>query len=96
MNEDDNLITQLTDIKDNGSGLMAIPWTDEGWEKTFLEKPHYSDDKNIQKKFEFAVKRTGIGRVLSALCKELSNIYLKRFIEEYFEDNQLWTEYMEH
>ena len=96
MNEDNNLITQLTDIKDNGSGLMAIPWTDECWEKTFLEKPHYSDDKNIQKKFEFAVKRSGIGRVLSALCKELDAHELKWFIEKYFEDNKLWTDYYEH
>ena len=101
MNDDNNLITQLTNIpedkcgKGEWRGLTSIPWTDEGWEKTFLEKPHYSDDKNIQKKFEFAVKHTGIGRVLSALCKELSNIYLKRFIEEYFEDNKLWTDYME-
>ena len=95
MNDDNNLITQLTDIKDNGSGLITIPMTDEEWEELCFEKPHYSDDKEIQKKFEFAVKRTGIGRVFSALCKELNNIYLKRFIEEYFEDNKLWTDYME-
>lgn len=95
MNIDNNLITQLTDIEDNGSGLTSIPWTDEGWEKTFLEKPHYSDDKNIQKKFEFAVKYSGIGRVLSSLCKELDVHELKWFIEKYFEDNNLWTDYYE-
>lgn len=94
MNINIPLITQLTDIEDNGSGLTSIPWTDEGWEKTFLEKPHYSDDKNIQKKFEFAVKHTGTGRVLSAMCKEF-NESLKWFIEEYFEDNKLWTDYIE-
>ena len=95
MNDDNTLITQLTDIKDNGSGLMTIPWTDEGWEKTFLKKPHYSDDKNIQNKFEFAVKRSGIGRVLSALCKEFNDESLKQFIEKYFENEQLWTDYYE-
>ena len=101
MNDDNNLITQLTDIpedkcgKGEWSGLMAIPWTDEGWEKTFLEKPHYSDDKNIQKKFEFAVKYTGMGRVLSALCEYVTAEHLKPFIEAYFENNQLWTEFME-
>lgn len=89
------LQTQLTDIEDNGSGLTSIPWTDEGWEKTFLEKPHYSDDKNIQKKFEFAVKYTGMGRVLSALCEYVTAEHLKPFIEAYFENNQLWTEFME-
>ena len=94
MNIDNTLITQLTDTEDNGSGLKTIPWTDEGWEKTFLEKSHYSDDKNIQKKFEFAVKRTGIGRVLSALCKELDVLELKLFIDEYFENEQLWNDYM--
>lgn len=95
MNIDNTFVTQLTDIEDNGSGLTAIPWTDEGWEKTFLEKPHYSDDENIQKKFEFAVKCMGIGRVLSAMCKEFSNESLKQFIEKYFEENQMWINYME-
>lgn len=89
------LITQLTDIEDNGSGLMAIPMTNEEWVELAFEKPHYSDDKNIQKKFEFAVKMTGIGRVLSAMCKEFNDESLKRFIEKYFEDNKLWTDYME-
>lgn len=96
MNDDNNLITQLTDIEDNGSGLTTIPMTDEEWEELCFEKPHYSDDENIQRKFEFAVKHTGMERVFSALCKELNNIYLKRFIEEYFEDNKLWTDYYEH
>jgi len=95
MNDDNTLITQLTDIKDNGSGLMTIPMTDEEWEELCLEKPHYSDDKNIQKKFEFAVKRSGIGRVLSALCKEFNDETLKQFIEKYFEENQMWTDYYE-
>ena len=95
MNDDNNLITQLTDIKDNGSGLATIQMTDEEWEELAFEKPHYSDDENIQKKFEFAVKHTGMGRVLSAMCKEF-NESLKWFIEEYFEDNKLWTDYMEH
>ena len=95
MNVDNSLITQLTDIEDNGSGLSAIPWTDEGWEKAVLKKPHYSDDKNIQKKFEFAVKRTGMGRVLSAMCNEFADESLKLFIEKYFEENQMWTDYME-
>lgn len=94
MNNNNNLITQLTDIEDNDSGLMTIPMTDEEWEELCFEKPHYSDDKNIQKKFEFAVKRTGMGRVLSAMYKEF-NESLKWFIEEYFEDNKLWTDYME-
>ena len=40
MNDDNNLITQLTDIKDNGSGLITIPWTDEEWEELCFEKPH--------------------------------------------------------
>ena len=95
MNIDNPLITQLTDIKDNGSGLMAIPMTDEDWQELCIEKPHYSDDEDIQKKFEFAVKHTGMGRVLSALCKELDVLELKLFIEEYFENEQLWNEYME-
>lgn len=95
MNINIPLITQLTDTEDNGSGLTSIPWTDEGWEKSVLEKPHYSDDKNIQKKFEFAVKRTGMGRVLSALCKYVTDEHLKPFIEAYFENNQLWTDYYE-
>ena len=95
MNIDNTFITQLTYTKDNGSGLSAILMTDKEWKELAFEKPHYSDDENIQKKFEFAVKHTGIGKVFSALCKELINIYLKRFIEEYFEDNQLWTDYME-
>lgn len=94
MNIDNSLITQLTDIEDNGSGLMAIPMTDKEWEELCFEKPRYSDDKNIQRKFEFAVKHTGMGRVLSAMCKEF-NESLKWFIEEYFEDNKLWTDYME-
>lgn len=94
MNDDNNLITQLTDIEDNGSGLTTIQMTDEEWEELCFEKPHYSDDENIQKKFEFAVKHTGMGRVLSAMCKEF-NESLKWFIEEYFEDNKLWTDYME-
>lgn len=89
------LETQLTDIEDNGSGLTSIPWTDEGWEKTFLEKPHYSDNEFIQKKFEFAVKYTGMGRVLSALCEYVTAEHLKPFIDAYFENNQLWTEFME-
>ncbi len=95
MNINIPLITQLTDIEDNGSGLTSIPMTDEEWEELCFEKPHYSDDKNIQKKFEFAVKRTGIGRVLSALCEYVTDEHLKPFIEVYFENNQLWTEYME-
>ena len=95
MNNDNNLITQLTDIKDNGSGLITIPMTDEEWEELCFEKPYYSDDENIQKKFEFAVKMTGIGRVISAMCKEFNDELLKRFIEKYFEDNKLWTNYYE-
>lgn len=95
MNIDNPIITQLTDTEDNGSGLMVSPITDEEWEEMCLEKPHYSDDENIQKKFEFAVKITGIGKVLSALCKEFNDKSLKRFIEEYFEDNKLWTDYIE-
>lgn len=95
MNIENPLITQLTDIEENGSGLTTIPMTDEEWKELCFEKPHYSDDKNIQKKFEFAVKITGIGRVLSAMCKEFNDKSLKRFIEEYFEDNKLWTDYME-
>lgn len=75
--------------------LTSIPWTDEGWEKAFLEKPHYSDDENIQKKFEYAVKYTGIGRVLSSLCNALLDFQLKAFIEQYFEDNKLWIDYKE-
>lgn len=63
INIDNSLITQLTDIEDNGSGLMSIPMTDEEWMELCLEKSHYSNDENIQKKFEFAVKMTGIGRV---------------------------------
>ena len=93
MNTDDTLITQLTDIEDNVSGLTTIQMTDEEWEKMAFEKPYYSDDENIQKKFEFAVKHTGTGRVLSALCKELDVLELKLFIEEYFENNELWTDY---
>ncbi|MBO6271783.1 hypothetical protein J6O48_03270 [bacterium] len=89
MNIDNTLITQLTDIEDNGSGLTTILMTDEEWEELAFDKPHYSDNKNIQKKFEFAVKLTGIGNVLSALCKEFNNELLKRFIEKYFEDNKL-------
>ena len=102
MNDNNNLITQLTNIPEDKcgsgewSGLMSIPMTDEEWIERTLEKPHYSDDENIQKKFEFAVKRTGIGRVLSALCKEFNDESLKRFIEKYFEYNKLWTDYMEH
>ena len=95
MNDDNNLITQLTDIEDNGSGLTTIQMTDEEWEELCFEKPHYSDDENIQKKFEFAVKHTGMGRVLSAMCKKFNDESIKRFIEEYFEDNNLWTDYME-
>lgn len=95
MNIDNSLITQLTDIEDNGSGLTTIPMTDEEWEELCFEKPHYSDDKNIQKKFEFAVKYSGIGKVLSAMCKEFNNESLKQFIEKYFEDNKLWTDYIE-
>lgn len=95
MNDNNDLITQITDTEDNGSGLITIPMTDEEWEKTFLKKPHYSDDENIQKKFEFAVKITGIGRVLTAMCKEFNDESLKRFIEKYFEDNKLWTDYDE-
>lgn len=93
MNEYNPLITQLTDIEDNGSGLTAIPMTDEEWLELALEKPHYSDDKNIQKKFEFAVKMSGIGRVLSTICKELNDESLERFIEKYLENNKLWTDY---
>lgn len=92
MNKDNTLITQLTDIEDNWSGLTVIPMTDEEWEELAFEKPHYSDDENIQKKFEFAVKMTGIGRVLSSLCKEFNNESLKRFIEEYLENNELLKE----
>ncbi len=95
INIDNSLITQLTDIEDNGSGLMSIPMTDEEWMELCLEKPHYSDDENIQKKFEFAVKMTGIGRVLSTLCKYVTAEHLKPFIEAYFENNQLWTDYYE-
>lgn len=95
MDIDNPLITQLTDIEDNGSGLITIPMTDEEWKELCFEKPHYSDDKNIQKKFEFAVKYSGIGRVLSALCKYVTDEHLKLFIETYFEDNKLWTDYME-
>ena len=95
MNIDNPLITQLTDIEDNGSGLMTIPMTDEEWKELCFEKPHYSDDENIQKKFEFAVKITGMGRVLSALCEYVTTEHLKPFIEEYFEGNKLWTDYME-
>ena len=69
--------------------------TDEEWEELAFEKPHYSDDENIQKKFEFAVKMTGIGRVFSVMCKEFNDELLKRFIEKYFEDNKLWTDYYE-
>lgn len=94
MNIDNTLITQLTDIEDNGSGLTTILMTDEEWEELAFDKPHYSDNKNIQKKFEFAVKLTGIGNVLSALCKEFNNELLKRFIEKYFEDNKLQTDYI--
>lgn len=96
MNIDNTLITQLIDIKDNGSGLTVIPMTDEEWVELCFEKPHYSDNADIQRKFEFAVKITGIGRVLCAMCKEFNDESLKRFIEEYFEDNKLWTDYMEH
>lgn len=92
MNEYNPLTTQLTDIEDNGSGLTTIQMTDEEWEELAFEKPHYSDDENIQKKFEFAVKITGIGRVLSAMCKKLNDETLKRFIEEYLKDNKLLTE----
>lgn len=91
MNDNNNLITQLTDIGDNGSGLNTIQMTDEEWEELAFEKPHYSDDENIQKKFEFAVKMTGIGRVFSAMCKEFNDELLKRFIEEYFKYNKLLT-----
>lgn len=87
MNDNDNLITKLTDIEDNGSGLTAIRMTDEELEELTLEKPHYSDDENIQKKFEFAVKMTGFGNVLSSLCNSLLDFQLKAFIEQYFEDN---------
>ena len=95
MNTDNTLITQLTDIEDKWSGLTVIPMTDEEWAELAFEKPHYSDDENIQKKFEFAVKYSGIGRVLSAMCKEFNDESLKQFIEEYFEDNKLWTDYNE-
>ena len=95
MNDDNNLITQLTDIEDNGSGLTTIQMTWEEMEELCKEKPHYSDDENIQKKFEFAVKYTGIGRVLSSLCNALLDFQLKAFIEQYFENNQLWTDYKE-
>ena len=94
MNDNNNLITQLTDTEDNGSGLTTIQMTDEEWEEFAFEKPHYSDDENIQKKFEFAVKMTGFGRVFSEMCKEFNDESLKRFIEEYFEDNKLWDDYM--
>lgn len=99
MNEDNNLITQLTYIPEDKcgsgewSGLTTIPMTDEEWQEMCLEKPHYSDDENIQKKFEFAVKMAGIGRVLSAICKELNDESLERFIEKYLENNKLWTDY---
>ena len=95
MNIDNSLITRLTDIEDNGSGLMSIPMTDEEWKELAFEKPHYSDDENIQKKFEFAVKYTGMGRVLSAFCEYVTTEHLKPFIETYFENNQLWTDYYE-
>ena len=94
MNTDNTLITELTDIEDNGSGLTTIQMTNEEWEKMAFEKPHYSDDENIQKKFEFAVKMTGFGNVLSAMCKEFNDESLKRFIEEYFEDNELLGDYI--
>ena len=94
INIENELITQLNDFEDNGSGLIAIPMTDEEWQEMTLEKPHYSDDEEIQKKFEYAVKITGMGRVLCAMCKEF-NESLKWFIEEYFEDKQLWNDYME-
>lgn len=100
MNDDNKLITQLTHIpedkcgKGKWSGLTTIQMTDEEWKEMCFEKPHYSDDENIQKKFEFAVKHTGIGRVMSAMCKKFNDESLKRFIEEYFEDNKLWTDYM--
>ena len=93
MNEYNTLITQLTDIEDNGSGITTILMTDEEWEKLAFEKPQYSDDENIQKKFEFAVKMTGFGNVLSTMCKEFNDESLKRFIEEYFEDNELLCDY---
>lgn len=95
MNIENELITRLDDFEDNGSGLRAIPMTDEEWKELAFEKLHYSDNEDIQRKFEFAVKHTGMGRVLSALCKELDVLELKLFIEEYFENNQLWTDYME-
>lgn len=95
MNIDNPIITQLTSIEDNGSGLTVIPMTNEELAELCCEKPHYSDDENIQKKFEFAVKKTGIGRVVSAMCKEFNNETLKQFIEEYFENNKLWTDYIE-
>lgn len=94
MNKDNTLITQLTDIEDNDSGLTTIQMTDEEWEELCFEKPHYSDNENIQKKFEFAVKMTGFGNILSAICKEFDDESLKRFIEEYFKDNKLWDDYM--
>ena len=89
MNVDNTLITQLTDIENNGSGLTTIQLTDEEWEEMAFEKPHYSYDENIQKKFEFAVKMTGFRRVLEAMCKEFNDESLKRFIKEYFKDNEL-------
>lgn len=92
INIDNTLITQLTDIEDNGFGLTTIQMTDEEWEELAFEKPHYSDDENIQKKFEFAVKMTGFGNVLSTICKEFNDESLKQFIEEYFENNKLLTE----
>ena len=101
MDVDNELITQITYIpedkcgKGKWRGLTTRELTDEDWVELTLEKPHYSDDENIQKKFEFAVKHTGMGRVLSALCKELDVLDLKLFIEEYFENEQLWTDYME-
>lgn len=101
MNIDNQLITQLTDIPEDKCGrgkwrgLSTREMTDEEWKELTLEKPHYSDDENIQKKFEFAVKMTGIGRVFSAMCKEFNDELLKRFIEKYFEDNKLRTDYME-
>ena len=92
MNTDNTLITQLTDIEDKWSGLTTIPMSDKEWEELAFEKPHYSDDENIQKKFEFAAKMTGFGNVLSAMCKEFNDESLKRFIEEYLEYNKLLTE----
>ena len=101
MNTDNSLITQLTDISEDkcGSGewcgLSSRELTYEEWKELIFEKPHYSYDENIQKKFEFAVKMTGIGKVLEAMCKEFNDESLKRFIEKYFEDNKLLTDYYE-